>query len=630
MSQRKKANLYLLAAVLIIALTVISPFIAAEINKSVTNYPSVINGSVDFKDAKITDRNSYYLQGEWLCYQGSLITDSSSVLVGMPLVPYSSDGAVRSARSAGTQLSYKAVIKNLDFKNALIYIPHFAGSYDVFINGIPTASVGSGEKGSVYPDVWLDAVPVNFSADREYTVVIEIRCDMATGLYMTPVLVDYTFHEIYSGIATSLRCLIVGVVLFCALFILVYSIMKSSFFSSKWLPVLFLLIALRSMMSTEGFSSFGFLFPGINYEYIALLMCTFTFIIKLVALLFYTETLDLKIGKPTFILICIVFFACALVAASFPYIVYIPYFYTLMQAVTLPLDIILLSRLTDSMARRVPYATAYTIGYMMLVAGIMVDSLYTNGLIRFTASSFMPTLFGIFVISFTLVFARLINELYRSSLKAAELDRELTVANTSIMISQIQPHFLYNALNTIKYLIKRDPKTAEKAVIAFSKYLRGNMDSISIKTPIPFSTELEHIKNYCAIELLRFGDKLNIVYDTEFTDFFVPALSVQPLVENAIKHGVTKKPEGGTVKVSSYKDGGFIYIVIEDDGVGFDVNSAEKSADSARSHVGLKNVSDRLRIMVGAQITVNSRKGEGTCVTIKIPEGGNEYEGYDS
>ena len=181
------------------------------------------------------------------------------------------------------------------------------------------------------------------------------------------------------------------------------------------------------------------------------------------------------------------------------------------------------------------------------------------------------------------------------------------MANTAVMISQIQPHFLYNALNTIKYLIKRDPKTAEKAVISFSKYLRGNMDSITQKTPIPFSEELEHIKNYCDIELLRFGDKLEIIYDTEFVEFNVPSLTIQPLVENAIKHGVTKKAEGGRVKLSTQFADDCYYVIIEDDGVGFDPQNPDYTPDDNHAHVGILNVTNRLKTMVNAEINIEVR-----------------------
>ena len=256
----------------------------------------------------------------------------------------------------------------------------------------------------------------------------------------------------------------------------------------------------------------------------------------------------------------------------------------------------------------------------------MVDCFYTNGLIPYISSLFMPITFFLFIITFSSIFFDKITTIYHASVKAAELDKELVTANTAIMISQIQPHFLYNALNTIKYLIKRDPKTAEKAVISFSKYLRGNMDSITQKAPIPFTEELEHIKNYCDIELLRFGEKLEIVYNTDFVDFNVPSLTIQPLVENAIKHGVTKRPEGGTVTITTEETDNFYTIVIEDNGVGFDTENPDYTPNDNHAHVGLKNVKNRLEMMVNADVVVQSELDVGTTITINIPKGENLWK----
>ena len=193
--------------------------------------------------------------------------------------------------------------------------------------------------------------------------------------------------------------------------------------------------------------------------------------------------------------------------------------------------------------------------------------------------------------------------------------------NMTLMLSQIQPHFLYNALNTIKYLTKKDPKAAENAIVKFSNYLRANMDSLTQKEPIPFSKEIDHVKNYISIECLRFGDRLRVEYDIQYEDFLIPPLTVQPIAENAIKHGVNQRPEGGTVKISSYKAEGSAVVVIEDDGVGFDVN---KKPDDNRSHVGISNITVRLREMLGAEVTVESTVGEGTRVTLTIPRKENE------
>ena len=182
---------------------------------------------------------------------------------------------------------------------------------------------------------------------------------------------------------------------------------------------------------------------------------------------------------------------------------------------------------------------------------------------------------------------------------------------------------MYNALNTIKSLIKRDPEKAEKAVIDFSLYLRGNMDSLTKTDPIPFSEELAHVKYYCNIEQLRFQDKLDIFYEIGPDSFFVPTLSVQPIVENAIKHGVTKKAEGGSVTISTDEDEENYYIIVEDDGVGFDVRSAFNKQYDNRSHVGLKNIKERFETIMGATVSVESEIGKGSKFTVKLPKNKN-------
>lgn len=384
--------------------------------------------------------------------------------------------------------------------------------------------------------------------------------------------------------------------------------------------LLALFIAIRLIISTDGYPAFKVFFGSIDYEQMTLFICLSTFLIKLAALMFYTESLNLKIGKSTFIGLCLLFMICVALLTFFPYMVCTPYYYILIQTATLPLDIVVLGRLADSVARKVPYALIYSSGYIAMIAGIMVDCFYTNGLIQLIASSFMPFCFGFLVAALSAVLAEKQSELYREALKSAELDRELVKANTSIMISQIQPHFMYNALNTIKVLTKRDPKTAEKAIISFSSYLRGNMDSLTNNEPIPFITEIYHVKNYCDIELLRFGDRLKVVYDTSSTEFTIPALTIQPIVENAIKHGVMKKPEGGTVTISSYEDAYNYIITVIDDGVGFDPDNIDMSYDSQHAHVGIQNVSNRLKSMMNASLDIQSTPENGTYVTIKIPK----------
>ena len=263
--------------------------------------------------------------------------------------------------------------------------------------------------------------------------------------------------------------------------------------------------------------------------------------------------------------------------------------------------------------------------YLFLLLGLTVDALYTCGAMPFRCSSCMPISFALFALFITIIHARSAVVMYTNARQAKALERELEKANMAVMISQIQPHFLYNALNTIKSLIRRDPKTAEKAVIDFSYYLRGNMDSLTHLEPIPFRTELQHIQYYCNIELLRFADKLKIEYDIAEDNFTVPTLSIQPLIENAIKHGVTKRPEGGTVKLSTRKDAENYIVQVSDDGVGFDPTAA--LAEDGRSHVGLSNIRYRFASMMHAEVTVDSTPSVGTTVTVYIPISQQKGEG---
>ena len=163
----------------------------------------------------------------------------------------------------------------------------------------------------------------------------------------------------------------------------------------------------------------------------------------------------------------------------------------------------------------------------------------------------------------------------------------------AIMLSQIQPHFLYNSLLGIKRLCEIEPKKAAEAIEHFSYFLRGNMDSLSCTSLVTFEQEKEHVMNYLYMEQMRFEERLTVSWDLEYTDFLLPTLTIQPLVENAVHYGITKKREGGTITIRTMREQDVIAILIEDDGVGFDIS--EKKEDG-RSHVGIENEIGRAHV----------------------------------
>lgn len=212
---------------------------------------------------------------------------------------------------------------------------------------------------------------------------------------------------------------------------------------------------------------------------------------------------------------------------------------------------------------------------------------------------------------------------YKETIRYQQLQKELYESRVAIMVSQIQPHFLYNSLTSIAMMCTIDPETAQEATVTFADYLRGNMDSLKQKTPVPFSKELEHLKKYLYIEKLRFGKKLNIVYDIQTEDFVLPQLSIQPLVENAVKHGVGMKKGGGTVTISTLETETAYKVIIADDGVGFDT---EQVKNDGRSHIGMDNVRRRLKEMCGADVEIKSIIGTGTMSTVTLPKEGQSNE----
>lgn len=219
-----------------------------------------------------------------------------------------------------------------------------------------------------------------------------------------------------------------------------------------------------------------------------------------------------------------------------------------------------------------------------------------------------------YLFSVLLIYIRIFSERGK---KIAEQEVVLTKQSTALMISQIQPHFLYNVLTTISNLCATDPEEAEETTVLFSQYLRTNLDSLRNQEPVPFSTELGHIKTYVELEKKRFGDILNVEYDINEVNFKVPSLGLQPIVENSIKHGIRGKNDKGNLKIGTYKTDNGYKVVIEDDGIGFDMN--EPAKEDGRSHVGMINVKERLSKMCNATMEVDSAPGKGCRTEIYIP-----------
>ena len=261
--------------------------------------------------------------------------------------------------------------------------------------------------------------------------------------------------------------------------------------------------------------------------------------------------------------------------------------------------------------------TLFTLTAMIpLLAGLLLDAV--NEFFFFTSVPMFEVGMVLSLINQIVVLLIDLRRQYLESIRYQQMQKELYEAKVSLMVSQIQPHFLYNSLTSIAMMCTKDPKLARTATINFADYLRGNMNSLKQKTPVPFTQELEHLKKYLMLEEMRFGDLLHIEYDIQATDFDIPLLSVQPLVENAVKHGVGMKEDGGTVTIATREEDDCCKVIISDDGVGFD--TSKPIEDDGRSHVGMENVRQRLKELCDADVIIESEIGKGTVATIRIPK----------
>lgn len=198
--------------------------------------------------------------------------------------------------------------------------------------------------------------------------------------------------------------------------------------------------------------------------------------------------------------------------------------------------------------------------------------------------------------------------------KYTHSQQEIANQRASVMVLQMRPHFIYNTMTTIYYLCKQDADKAQQVTLDFTNYLRNNFNAIASEGTIPFSTELEHTKTYLVVEQAQHENMLVVKYDTPIVDFRLPPLTLQPIVENSVKHGMdpnSDEPLCISVKTQLMNDN--IIITVEDTGVGFDVD------EGIIAHTALSNIQQRLKMMCNGTLTISSGHESGTTVKISVP-----------
>ena len=191
---------------------------------------------------------------------------------------------------------------------------------------------------------------------------------------------------------------------------------------------------------------------------------------------------------------------------------------------------------------------------------------------------------------------------------------ENTNQRLNIAILQMRPHFIYNTMTSIYYLVAQDSVKAQQVISDFTNYLRKNFTAIAANEPILFAEELEHTRAYLAVEQVRFEGKLFVKYETEVNVFRLPPLTLQPIVENAVKHGVDPDLAPVTITIKTSETEEEIRLTVEDNGVGFDHEEAGSTGGA------LENIRERLKLMCNGSLSIMPREHGGTVVMIRLPK----------
>ena len=260
-----------------------------------------------------------------------------------------------------------------------------------------------------------------------------------------------------------------------------------------------------------------------------------------------------------------------------------------------------------------------TFFFCVLAVGIMVDVavFYKNGHSSGLLFSMAAYFLYIVYMGISTMFHYSEQEIQIAKLdqKLAEQERELTEERITLMFGQIREHFIFNILATISGYCKVDPQKADEIVVRFSRYLRKNMKLIEEEGLIPFSKEMEQLEDFVALEQVRFPDRIHFEKDMRVTEFLIPPFTLQPLVENAVRHGILKTGGSGTIRLETKREDHCIVITVGDDGAGYQEPETEK-----KNSVEIRNVRYRLEHMADGRLEIGRGKEKGTKAEIRLPE----------
>lgn len=591
---------------------------ASIISKS--NNPEIHKGLMDLTQWDFQKNGNIKLDGEWEFYWGKLLTYQDfqknnlkpDVMAKVPEVwnNYKING--KSLPGFGTA-TYRLKIRNAQEGQALaIRMPTVSTAFNLYINDRLVASngkVGVDKQHYIpeYHPVMVEFTPASGAFD---IILQDANFSYARGGIWYSVYIgsdegiaDYDRTIIYKDM------FLIGAFFIMALYYFSIFFMRREDKSSLYFVLLCLIAIARTAI--YGDYSISRIFPWVGYhtivaiDYITVVWFPVVFVF-LIGELFPDQTSP-KLKK----LFLIYAISMSLVIFLLPIRIYTSLIY-LLDIVVIAMTLYAVICSARALLKGEKGSAIILAGTLVATLGGVHDVLYQNNIISSSFGEFSSFGFLIFLFLQAIILARRFK---------ASMDK-VRASELAFLQAQIKPHFLYNALNTFVSISRYDVDKARNLIMEFGNYLRGSFDFRDVSQIVPLKHELELVRAYLEIEKARFEERIEVTFDLpEDLEVKVPILILQPVVENAVIHGILPKPEGGRIDICIQRDEQVLHIKVRDDGVGMDENKCKEIlADERKSGIGLFNIEKRLRQLYGCGLEITSKPDVGTEVNIYIPQ----------
>ena len=594
--------LYFLFAVFVIGL-----FVFNSVYTRIYKSPQVKKGKVDFENIDLPARDvACNLTGEWeFFYNKWIVTDGETCdpdgMIKLPgLWTWKDFGSGRLSKTG--YASYRLYAENIQPDINLIVYRHYADfAYRVFINGelnYRSGTLSQNANKTVITGKTDEQHPYKTDGNP-IEIVIEVSANRSGGFHAAPWLAATLTGNSYGTSLRSFNYIALGITTAAV----IAGIISFAFFRYKrdiTIPSVMVALYLHFIFSKDMLYVFRFHSAlAMAAELITALAAFILFAVHLkkngtpykksflmassIAGTVFTALMVAFYGTPLAAV-----FAFLLIAAGLLYLVSILFNhrFTLLQYVV------------------------YGVLFLFLMSIFFFEICDWLGLLVFGTEFIFTFELMLIIACFAVLWLWKLANAAQTAIRANELECELAVVKNKALKAQIKPHFIYNSLTAIQSQYRSGLDGGDRAIEQFAAHLRLITDSDD-EDFIPFEDEIRNVLNYFELENLRVGGKFNLLLDLEYSDFTVPVLSIQPLVENAIKHGGLKDKRDGYISISSKKKDTSVIVTVSDNGIGFDVNAVHNG-------VGIENTKKRFAL-INAEMSIESKPNAGTDINIEIP-----------